>query len=81
MNRRSYIRYIIASAALFVAGLVLGAGKSSEDTSVANTASKLLLAIGLLALIITGILEVVARRRARRMPTSHAREVSSADSR
>lgn len=63
MNRRSYVRYIIASAVLFIAGLALGAGKSSEDTSAANTASKILLAIGLLALITTGILEVVARRR------------------
>ena len=75
MNRRSYTRYIIASAVLFVAGLALGAGKSSEDTSAANTASKFLLAIGLLAFVTTGVLEVVARRRAHRASSSQTREV------
>ena len=64
MNRRSYVRFILVSAALFIAGLVLGAGKSSEDTSAANSASKLLLSIGLLALIITAVLEIASRRRA-----------------
>lgn len=66
VNRRSYVPFIITSAVLFVAGLVLGAGKSSEDTSAANTASKFLLTIGLLALVITTLLEIVSRVRARR---------------
>ena len=65
MNRRSYLRFIVASAVLFVAGLALGAGKSSEDTSAANTASKFLLMIGLIALLVTVVLEIVSRRRAR----------------
>ncbi len=81
MNRRSYIRYIIASVVMFVAGLALGAGKSSEDTSGANTASKFLLAIGLLAFIITGTLEVVARRRATRSSTSQTGEVPAGNER
>ena len=63
MKRRSYIPFIVISAALFLAGLGLGAGKSSDDTSAANTASKVLLMIGLLALIVTGVLEVTSRRR------------------
>jgi len=66
MHRRSYIPFIITSAILFAAGLVLGAGKSSEDTSAANTASKLLLTVGLLALLVTTALEIIGRLRARR---------------
>lgn len=81
MNRRSYLCFIIVSAVLFVAGLALGAGKSSEDTSAANTASKFLLAIGLLAFIATVILEVVARRRAHRASTSQTREVPTGNGR
>jgi LPXTG cell wall anchor motif len=63
MNRRSYVPFIIIAGLLFVTGLVLGAGKSSEDTSAANTASKVLLAVGLLALVVTAVLEIVRRRR------------------
>jgi hypothetical protein len=58
--------YLAASAVVFVTGLILGAGKSSQDTSAANTASKILLAVGLIALIVTGVLSVVSRRRAQR---------------
>ena len=75
MNRRSYIPFIAISAALFVAGLVLGAGKSADDTSAANTASKLLLLIGVLAFLTTTAIEIVSRRRTRRGATSQAREV------
>jgi hypothetical protein len=76
MNRRSYIPFIITSVVLFVAGLALGAGKSSEDTSAANTASKLLLTIGLLAVVVTTALELISRARARRAAAGgHAREV------
>src|SRR3954469_24495929 len=74
MKRRSYIPFIALSAAVFVVGLVLGAGKSADDTSAANTASKLLLTIGLLALAVRAVLEVVSRRRARRTATE-ARQV------
>lgn len=77
MHRRSYVRFIIASAVLFVAGLVLGAGKSSDDASAANTASKVLLAVGLSALVITAVLEIVGRRRARNAAVGgHARKVA-----
>lgn len=76
MTRRSYVPFIITSGVIFVTGLVLGAGKSSEDTSAANTASKLLLMIGLLALVVTGVLELLARRRASRLAAAgQAREV------
>jgi hypothetical protein len=76
MSRRSYVPFIVTSAVLFVAGLALGAGKSSDDTSAANTASKVLLTIGLLALIITAVLEAVGRVRARRaVGGGHAHEI------
>lgn len=39
MSRRSYIPFIITSAVLSAAGLALGAGKSSEDTSLARPPS------------------------------------------
>lgn len=68
MRTRSVLPYLVASAVIFVTGLVLGAGKSSDDTSAANTASKILLAVGLIALIATGILAVISRRRASRQP-------------
>ena len=68
MRTRSVLPYLVASAVIFVTGLVLGAGKSSDDTSAANTASKILLAVGLIALIVTGILTVIARRRSTRQP-------------
>ena len=68
MRTRSVLPYLVASGVIFVTGLVLGAGKSSDDTSAANTASKILLAVGLIALIVTGILSVIARRRAARHP-------------
>ncbi len=74
MRTRSVLPYLIASAVIFVTGLVLGAGKSSDDTSAANTASKILLAVGLIALIVTGIVAVIARRHATRH--SHASTVS-----
>ncbi len=63
MSKRSTLSYVAVSAAIFVAGLVLGAGRSDADTSAANTASKLMLTVGLLALVITGVLAIVARRR------------------
>lgn len=71
--RRSFIPYIVTSAVLFGLGVVLGAGRSSDDASAANTASKILLTIGLVAAIVTTILEVVARRRARRADDGETR--------
>ena len=77
MRTRSVLPYLVTSAVIFVTGLILGAGKSSDDTSAANTASKILLAVGLIALIVTGILAVIARRRATRQPhTSTVKELS-----
>lgn len=57
------------------------AGKSSEDTSGANTASKILLMVGLLALIVTATLEVISRRRASRLAAAgRIRDVPNATS-
>src|SRR4051794_10387435 len=81
MKRRSYVPFIVISAMLFVTGLLLGAGKSADDTSAVNTASKLLLSIGLVALLVTALLEMLSRRRARYTTTSETRQVSPHDQR
>ena len=62
---RTLLPLVAVSAGMLVVGLVLGAGRDSDDTSILNTASKLLLTIGLLALVASCIAEVVRRRRAR----------------
>lgn len=62
---RTLVPLIAVSAGTLVLGLVLGAGRDSDDTSILNTASKLLLTVGLLALVASSIAEAVRRRRTR----------------
>lgn len=62
---RSLLPLVAVSAGVLVLGLVLGAGRDSEDTSLLNTASKVLLTVGLVALVASGIGEAIRRRRAR----------------
>ena len=50
MKRR--ITPFIVAVVIFATGLAFGAGKSSEDTSAANTLSKVLLAVGFVAFIV-----------------------------
>ncbi len=64
-STRTMLPVIAVSAGMIIVGLVLGAGRDSEDTSVLNTASKLLLTVGLLALVVSCVAEAVRRRRAR----------------
>ncbi len=64
--KRYYTPFIIA-AVIFATGLAFGAGRSSEDTSAANTLSKVLLAIGFLAFIASILITVVRRRRSRQV--------------
>lgn len=68
MNRTRFAP-LVASAVIFVAGLALGAGKTEADTSAANTASKILLTVGLLGFVIALIVLVVSYLRTRRATT------------
>jgi hypothetical protein len=65
-SSRTYLPFVAISVILFVAGLALGAGRASDDTSAANTASKFLLTIGLIAVLASSTAEVLRRRRIRR---------------
>jgi hypothetical protein len=65
-STRTHLPLVAISAILFVAGLALGAGRASDDTSAANTASKILLTIGLVAVLASGTAELLRRRRVRR---------------
>ena len=62
---KRYFTPFIFAVIIFAAGLAFGAGKSSEDTSAANTISKVLLLIGFLAFIASIIVTVVRHRRSR----------------
>lgn len=62
---RTLLPFIAVSAGTLIIGLVLGAGRDSNDTSALNTASKVLLTVGLLALVATCVAEAVRRRRSR----------------
>lgn len=57
---------LIAAILMLAAGLVLGAGKGSNDTSTANTVSKVLLTLGFVAFVVSFVVLVVRLRRARR---------------
>lgn len=56
---------LVVALLILVAGLALGAGKSSEDTSTANTMSKVLLTLGFLAVLIAIVVLVVRSIRSR----------------
>lgn len=60
---RTMLPFIAVSAGMLITGLLLGAGRDSDDTSILNTASKVLLTVGLLALIASLVAEAVRRRR------------------
>ena len=62
---RTMLPFIAVSAGMLITGLLLGAGRDSDDTSMLNTASKVLLTVGLLALIASLVAEAVRRRRSR----------------
>ena len=66
MNRHRFAP-LIASVVIFAVGLALGAGKAEDDTSAANTASKILLTVGLLAFVVALIVLAVSYLRSRRV--------------
>lgn len=57
---------LVLSVLAVVLGLVLGAGRTEADTSVANTASKVLLTAGVVAVVVSIIVLLVAHRRSTR---------------
>lgn len=70
--RRSRIA-LIAAVITVISGLALGAGKSEADTSIANTASKVLLTIGAVSLFAAAAVIIIGNLRARRGGTSSSR--------
>jgi hypothetical protein len=68
MNRR--LAPFLAAVLMFATGLALGAGKSADDTSAANTASKILLAAGVLLFVAAAVTEAVRRIRTRHAAVS-----------
>jgi uncharacterized membrane protein len=68
MNRTRFAPLII-SAVIFASGLALGAGKDEKDTSFANTASKVLLTLGLVAFVVALVVLAVSYWRSRRTAT------------
>ncbi len=60
---------LVVAVLIVAAGLALGAGKSSEDTSAANTISKVLLTVGFLAVVITVVVLIVSGLRSRQRAT------------
>lgn len=63
---RSRFTPLIVSVLVVVVGLVLGAGKTETDTSIANTASKVLLTAGVVAVVVSIVILLVARLRSSR---------------
>ena len=64
MNRIRFAPVLI-SAVVFATGLALGAGKTENDTSAANTASKILLTLGLVAFVVSLVVLAIGYRRSR----------------
>jgi hypothetical protein len=57
---------LLAAVITVIAGLALGAGMSEADTSIANTASKLLLTVGAVSLIAALAVILIGHLRTRR---------------
>ena len=57
---------LVLSVVLFTIGLALGAGKAESDTSAANTASKILLTLGMVAAVVSLVVLAVGHLRSGR---------------
>lgn len=62
IREHSYKPFIIAAVLTFFAGLAIGGWQGNKET-VLNSVSALLLTVGVLAFVVTLLLEVVRRRR------------------
>lgn len=67
---RSRFTPLLVSFVLFGLGLALGAGKSEADTSAANTASKVLLTVGMVGIVVSLALLAIGYVCSRRTPVS-----------
>ena len=64
-STRSYVPYLVGAMVVFALGLAIGYSQGDDPTFL-NSVSKVLLTVGLLAVIITGALHLITRVRAAR---------------
>ena len=64
-STRSYVPYLVGAIVVFALGLAIGYSQGDDPTFL-NSVSKVLLTVGLLAVIITGTLQLITRVRAAR---------------
>jgi membrane protein DedA with SNARE-associated domain len=62
---RSYVPYLVGAIVVFAVGLAIGYSQGDDPTFL-NSVSKVLLTVGFLAVIITGVLQLITRVRAAR---------------
>ncbi|MEZ5323165.1 MAG: hypothetical protein R2698_14020 [Microthrixaceae bacterium] len=60
---------LVVSFVLLVVGIALGAGKSETDASAANTASKILLTVGMVGIVVSLALLAIGYVRSRHTPS------------
>jgi membrane protein DedA with SNARE-associated domain len=64
-STRSYVPYLVGAIVVFAVGLAIGYSQGDDPTFL-NSVSKVLLTVGFLAVIITGVLQLITRVRAAR---------------
>ena len=64
-STRSYVPYLVGAIVVFALGLAIGYSQGDDPTFL-NSVSKVLLTVGVLAVIITGGLQLITRVRAAR---------------
>jgi ABC-type nitrate/sulfonate/bicarbonate transport system permease component len=61
-RERSYVRHIVAAIVTFAVGLAIGAWQGNAET-VLNEVSAVLLTVGVIAIVVVSVLELLRRRR------------------
>jgi hypothetical protein len=64
-STRSYVPYLVGAIVVFALGLAIGYSQGDDPTFL-NSVSKVLLAVGFFAVIISGALQLITRARAAR---------------
>ncbi|MEY2590583.1 MAG: hypothetical protein QOJ67_2567 [Acidimicrobiaceae bacterium] len=62
IQERTYKPFVVASLVTFIVGLAIGGWQGNAET-VLNKVSAVLLTVGVLAFVVTVLLEVLRRRR------------------